>query len=104
MFESTFPHFNLKTSNRIGFIFPKLKEVQYIRNRISHHEVIFDYPASVNNCYNNILLLLSWLSPEIRSLADEVSSFNEVWKENTRIFLKSTSDFSKVNNIFLNTD
>ena len=81
MFESVFPYFNIKTSNRVGYIYPKLKEVQYIRNRISHHEAIFDYPKGLNNFYKDILFLLNCLSPEIKDLATGISDFPTVWEE-----------------------
>ena len=81
VFETIFPHFDVKISNRIGFIYPKLKDLQYIRNRISHHEPIFDHPKGLNNSYNDILLLLSWLSPEIKETALKVCKFDYIWKE-----------------------
>ena len=81
VFETVFPYFDIKTSNRIGVVYPKLKELQYIRNRISHHEAIFDYAKGLNNCYQEIILLLNWLSPEIKETALKVCKFYEVWKE-----------------------
>ncbi len=89
VFETVFPHFILKVHNRISFIYPKLKELQYIRNRISHHEAIFDYPKGLNNCYKEILLLLGWLSPEIKEMALEICKFEQVWQERTIVSLKS---------------
>jgi len=81
IFETVFPYFDLKVHKRISYIYPKLKELQYIRNRISHHEAIFDSPKGLNNCYREFLLLLGWLSPEIKEMAINVCKFEEVWRE-----------------------
>ncbi len=83
VFETVFPNFDLRVHNRISFIYPKLKELQYIRNRISHQEAIFDHPKGLNNCYKEILLLLNWLSPEIKEMAMSICKFDEVWSDLT---------------------
>lgn len=85
VFETTFPYFNIKAPDRIGYVFPKLKEIQYVRNRISHHEAIFDYPKGLQNCHNDIMLLLEWLSPEIKDLSAKVSNFTEEWQEKSKL-------------------
>lgn len=85
IFEDIFPYFDYKCADRIGFIYPKLKEIQYIRNRISHHEAIFDYKPGLNNFYYDLLECLSWIDPEIVHHATRVSCFQAVWNKATPV-------------------
>lgn len=81
IFEDIFPFYNQFLPDRLNYIYPKLKEIQKIRNRISHHEAIFDYKYGLNNFYSDLLECLSWVDPELKSKALQISSFEEIWNK-----------------------
>jgi len=90
VFESVFPHFDKKNTNKMDYIYPKLKAIQKIRNRISHHESIFDYKQGLNNFYYNILECLSFMEPSLKEYALKICHFEAVWDINkTKLEIKN---------------
>jgi hypothetical protein len=81
LLTSVFPYYNEKKTDRVAIIYPKLKNILAIRNRISHHEPIFDNPNGLDNCFNDLMQLIYWLSPDAKNLSLKISRFNEVWEE-----------------------
>lgn len=81
VFDDAFPSFEGVSINRKKVVYSKIRKIHEIRNRISHHEPIFDEPSGLNNCYNDVELLLFWLSPETKSLLDKISRFSEIWND-----------------------
>lgn len=79
VFETVFPFFNKKIANKIDYIYPKLKAIQKIRNRISHHESVFDYKNGLNNFYYTILECLDFMEPKLKVFALEICQFEDVW-------------------------
>jgi hypothetical protein len=81
VFESVFPYFDKKNNNRMDYIYPKLKAIQKIRNRISHHESIFDYKHDLDNFYYNILECLNFIEPNLKNDALEICQFEDSWNK-----------------------
>jgi len=81
MFESVFPNFNQKkTIDRIGIINPHLDTIRFIRNRISHHEPIFDWSNGLDKAYFNLEALIKWISEDTYETVQSVSRFQEIWE------------------------
>lgn len=80
-FSDVFPYFEQKKTDRVAIIYPKLKNILVLRNRISHHEPIFDNPNGLNNCFNDLVQLIYWISPETKDLLAKIDRFQEVWEE-----------------------
>lgn len=79
VFETVFPFFNKKIANKMNYIYPKLKSIQKIRNRISHHESVFDYKNGLNNFYYNILECLDFMEPNLKKSALKLCQFENIW-------------------------
>ena len=72
------------------YVFNELDKINYIRNRIAHHEPIcLDKPnridiQNITNCYNSILRLFFWMGIDYKKLmygVDHVSKFFEKIKK-----------------------
>lgn len=81
VFDSIFPNFDIKTTDRLSIVEPKIKKIGTLRNRIFHHEPIFDDSIGINNKHDNLLLLLKWLSLDAYHLSTKLNSFNFVWEK-----------------------
>ena len=81
LFEDVFPHFNIKSHDRVATIHPKLQAINKLRNRIAHHEAIFDWEKDPNIYYNDIITILNWLDPALTSQLISICRFNQVWRE-----------------------
>lgn len=81
VFKTVFPFFNKDFTNKMNYIYPKLKEIQKIRNRISHHESIFEYKNGLNNFYYNILECLDFMDPSLKEFALKICEFEVVWNK-----------------------
>lgn len=63
IFDEIFPNYDSfiakknptsKRHKRINKVFSKLKPILKLRNRVFHHEPVFNHPAGLNNCYADI--------------------------------------------------
>lgn len=81
VFETVFPFFNKTITNKMNYIYPKLKATQKIRNRISHHESVFDYKNGLNNFYYTILECLDFMEPSLKESALKICQFEAVWNK-----------------------
>jgi hypothetical protein len=78
MFEHEFKNYDIKMSNRIAYQYPLLKEIQLIRNRISHHESVFDYKNGIDNFYMNLLKCIYWISEDLMNECKKLSKFEDL--------------------------
>lgn len=85
VFETVFPFFNKEIINKMDYLYPKLKAIQKIRNRISHHESIFDYKHGLNNFYYTLLECLSFMEPSLKEYALKICDFEAIWEKNHEI-------------------
>lgn len=81
IFSDVFPCFPEGLINRKKIVQPKIRKIHGIRNRIFHHEPIFDVKNGLDNCYRDLEQVLYWLSPEARNLFDKINRFYGIWKE-----------------------
>jgi hypothetical protein len=78
IFESVFPNCNFEGLDRISRIQPILRKTKTLRNRISHHEAIFDYP-NLPSAVKEIQTLLKWVSKDADELRLSVDRFQDVY-------------------------
>lgn len=104
IFDSVFPNFDIKTTNRLSVIAPKLRDIGKLRNRISHHEPILDDPKGLNNKHEDILLILKWLSNDAYELSKTIDSFNSIWERkehnyiNAKALIETQAYYNHINN------
>lgn len=67
--------------DKLTKIYPLLRLTLVIRNRIFHHEIIINNSAGIENCYDNIKTLLSYISKDCLFFLDEVCEFKKVIKQ-----------------------
>jgi len=90
IFDEVFPYFDdfiakknptSKRHKRINKVASKLKPILRLRNRVFHHEPVFNHPRGLNNCYADIEELLLYMSIETSQNLIEVSNFQEIWNK-----------------------
>lgn len=90
IFDDVFPHFDsfmaknnpyAKRHKRINKVTSKLVPILRLRNRIFHHEPVFNHPNGLEQCYADIEELLFYLSLESSQYLIEISKFNECCKK-----------------------
>lgn len=90
IFDEVFPYFddfmaksnpNAKRHKRINKVATKLVPTLRLRNRIFHHEPVFNHPNGLEKCYADIEELLLYLSIESSQYLMEISKFNECCKK-----------------------
>lgn len=79
LFEQVFPAFDKKVMNRVTVVFKHLERIRIVRNRISHHEPVFDIPGGLDQAYNDLEQVIFWLSPDALRLLRSISRFRDVW-------------------------
>lgn len=78
VFEDAFPYCPIKV-NRIPAIVLELKKILVLRNRISHHEPIFNHPDGIENIVRNLLKTLSWLSNDMNDVVIKLNHFYKIY-------------------------
>lgn len=90
IFDDIFPYFDdfmfkknpvSKRHKRINKVSSKLKPILKLRNRVFHHEPVFNHPRGLNNCYADIEELLLYMSMEASQNLIEISRFQEIWNK-----------------------
>ena len=76
---SDYPNFS--DFDKLTKIYPSLRLTLDIRNRIFHHEIIINNPDGIENCYEGIKTLLSYISKDCLSFLNEVCEFKKVLKQ-----------------------
>lgn len=90
IFDEIFPYFDefiakknptSKRHKRINKVASKLAPTLKLRNRIFHHEPIFNHPKGILNCYNDIEELLLYMSLETSECLTTISTFEEHYEK-----------------------
>ena len=83
-FENVFPdfdkYFTTSTLDKTKVIFPFLKEILKLRNRIFHHEIIINNKKGIENCYDITKKVLYSLSEEYAKIFEDSFRFESVIK------------------------
>lgn len=84
-FDNVFPDFNnyfsSQTLDKTKVIFPELKEILRLRNRIFHHEIIINNKNGIENCYDKTHRVLYSLSKEYAEIFEYSFRFKDVIKQ-----------------------
>lgn len=72
--------------NRPQHVFKRLEEIRILRNRISHHEPIFDIRHGLEQNYQHLRQTIAWLSTDGKAMLKSVCSFESVWQEKVNYF------------------
>lgn len=84
-FENAFPdfdkYFKSPTWDKTKVIFPVLKDVLRLRNRIFHHEIIINNKSGIENCYDITKKVLYSLSEDYATLFENTFRFDTIVKQ-----------------------
>ena len=84
-FDSVFPDFDnyfvSPTWDKTKVIFPVLKEVLRLRNRIFHHEIIINNKNGIENCYEQAKKVLYSLSKDYAEMFENTFRFEDIIKQ-----------------------
>ena len=84
-FDKIFPdfdkHFNSPTWDKTKVVFPILKEILRLRNRIFHHEIIINNKNGIENMYEQTKRILYSLSEEYAKVFETSFRFSDVIKQ-----------------------
>lgn len=81
-FSNVFPDFDSyfisPTWDKTKVIFPELKEILRLRNRIFHHEIIINNKKGIENCYDKTHRVLYSLSKEYAEMFEDSFRFKDI--------------------------
>ena len=81
-FNNVFPdfdsYFNSPTWDKTKVMFPELKEILRLRNRIFHHEIIINNKNGIENCYDKTHRVLYSLSKEYAEIFEDSFRFKDI--------------------------
>ena len=84
-FSNVFPdfdnYFSSPTWDKTKVIFPELKEILRLRNRIFHHEIIINNKIGIENCYNKTHKVLYSLSKDYAEIFENSFRFKDIIKQ-----------------------
>lgn len=84
-FDMVFPdfdnYFSSPTWDKTKVIFPELKEILRLRNRIFHHEIIINNKSGIENVYNKTHKVLYSLSKDYAEEFENIFRFKEIVKQ-----------------------
>lgn len=84
-FSNVFPDFDnyysSPTWDKTKVIFPELKEILRLRNRIFHHEIIINNKIGIENCYNKTHKVLYSLSKDYAEIFENSFRFKDIIKQ-----------------------
>lgn len=84
-FNSVFPdfdyYFTSPTWDKTKVIFPELKEILRLRNRIFHHEIIINNKNGIENCYDKTHRVLYSLSKDYAEIFENSFRFKDIIKQ-----------------------
>lgn len=84
-FSNVFPdfdnYFNSPTWDKTKVIFPELKEILRLRNRIFHHEIIINNKIGIENCYDKTHRVLYSLSKDYAEIFENSFRFKDIIKQ-----------------------
>lgn len=73
-FKTAFPYLP-KSKRRRVFIERKLLNIKIIRNRIAHHEPVWNHEVSIDEVHKNCCEIIKFISPEALSLLSTIDRF-----------------------------
>lgn len=81
-FSNVFPdfdsYFSSPTWDKTKIIFPELKEILRLRNRIFHHEIIINNKNGIENCYDKAHKVLYSLSKDYAEIFENSFRFKDI--------------------------
>ena len=84
-FENVFPDFDkyfiCSSLDKTKVIFPLLKDVLRLRNRIFHHEIIINNKNGIENCYEITKKVLYSLSEDYAQIFEDICRFDTIIKQ-----------------------
>lgn len=84
-FSNVFPdfdnYFNSPNWDKTKVMFPELKEILRLRNRIFHHEIIINNKNGIENCYDKTHKVLSSLSKDYAEIFENSFRFKGIMKQ-----------------------
>lgn len=84
-FSNVFPdfdnYFTSPTWDKTKVMFPELKEILRLRNRIFHHEIIINNKIGIENCYNKTHKVLYSLSKDYAEIFENYFRFKDIIKQ-----------------------
>lgn len=84
-FSNVFPDFDSyfysPTWDKTKVMFPELKEILRIRNRIFHHEIIINNKNGIENCYDKTHRVLHSLSKDYAEIFENSFRFKDIIKQ-----------------------
>jgi hypothetical protein len=84
-FDSVFPdfdkYFTSPTWDKTKVIFPVLKEILRLRNRVFHHEIIINNKNGIENCYEQAKKVLYSLSKDYAEIFENTFRFEDIIKQ-----------------------
>ena len=72
---------NFSEFDKLSKIFPILNLFLKLRNRVFHHEIIINHPYGIDNCYNDLRVLLSYISKDSLSALNKICKFNKIYRK-----------------------
>ena len=84
-FSNVFPdfdnYFSSPTWDKTKVIFPVLKEILRLRNRVFHHEIIINNKNGIENCYEQTKKVLYSLSKDYAGIFENTFRFEDIIKQ-----------------------
>ena len=88
VFDYIFPDFDKNfictELDKTKIIFPELKKILNLRNRVFHHEIIINNPEGIENIYKILEKVLYSLSTDYAKIFETTFRFKEVTKQKLR--------------------
>ena len=75
-------YFHINDLDKTKTMFPKLKTILQLRNRIFHHEIVINHKLGIENCYDLVEKVLFSLSEAYSNLVIDASRFKSIIKQN----------------------
>jgi hypothetical protein len=89
VFDTVFPHCPVKGLDRVSCVRPSLRTARILRNRISHHEAIFDMPQ-LDKTVQELQQVIGWLSVDATLLLASADRFQDVYKTSWTTYKSSS--------------
>ena len=75
--SAVFPHAG-RQNRQLAALFPRINRVRHLRNRVSHHEPIWNWQPSLAAQHQEALTLLAWISPALHAVTLMLDQFPTV--------------------------
>ena len=77
LLKPVFPHISRGLRTR-GFVSKRLHDIRLLRNRIFHHEPIWNKP-NLNEQHGQILETIGWVNQDMRNFVQVLDRFPEIY-------------------------